>query len=124
MIENVNDTEVSNDAEQVLMNGQDVNDRVLVPLIKRDITKLNETFPEFDIIELGRTFFPSDIPAYRMRYTFADPGPTFYSIYESMRVWAMKEDKLYTISYTANKTAFPNYLPTIQSMIDSIEIIR
>jgi hypothetical protein len=59
-----------------------------------------------------------------MVYTFADPGTSSYQIYESMRVWAIKDDKIYTISFTANETAFPNYLPTVQSMIDSIELIR
>jgi hypothetical protein len=122
LIENVNDTELPNDAEQDPMNGQDVNDSALVQLIEKDITKLNETFPEFDIIEFGRTLFLSDIPAYRMIYTFTDPGPPFYLMYGSMRVWAMKEDKVYNISYTANKKAFPNYICVVYylHLFDSI----
>jgi hypothetical protein len=123
VIENVNDTVVSNDTERKFTNGQDIIDNALVPLIKRDITKHDEIFPEFDIIELGRTLFPSDIPAYRIVYTFTDPGILSYPIYESMRIWAIKEDKVYTISVAANESAFPSYLPTIQNMIDSIEII-
>jgi hypothetical protein len=56
-------------------------------------------------------------------FTFADPGSPLHPVYESMIVWAIKEGRVYNISCTAEKSAFLNYLPTIQDMIDSFAIV-
>ena len=40
-----------------------------------------------------------------------------------MQVWTIKGDKAYHITYAANETRYNDYLPPVQKMIDSFEIL-
>jgi eukaryotic-like serine/threonine-protein kinase len=40
-----------------------------------------------------------------------------------MQVWTIKGDKAYHITYAANETRYNDYLPPVQKMIDSLEIL-
>jgi hypothetical protein len=40
-----------------------------------------------------------------------------------MQVWTVKGDKAYHITYAANETRYTDYLPPIQKMINSFEIV-
>jgi hypothetical protein len=124
LIENVNNTGIPLKSKQDFIVDQGIIDGRLESLATREITKLNETFPDFNIVELIRTFSLSDIPAYKMVYTFADPGSPTYPVYESVRVCAIEEGKVYTISFTADESVFLDHLPTIQNMIGSFTIIN
>jgi hypothetical protein len=39
-----------------------------------------------------------------------------------MQIYTIKNDKVYAITYTAEASIFPSYLPAVQKMIDSLEI--
>jgi len=39
-----------------------------------------------------------------------------------MQLWTIKEDKVYTITYTAEEENFENDLQTAQRMVDSFQI--
>jgi hypothetical protein len=121
-LENGNKSGTPLKAKQDFIVDQGIIDGKLQSLATREIIKLNETFPDFNIVELNRTSFLSDIPAYKMVYTFADPGSPTYPVYESVRVWAIEEDKVYTISFTADESVFLDHFPTIQNMIGSFTI--
>ena len=43
---------------------------------------------------------------------------------KAMQVWTLKGDKAYLITYKAEPEKYSKYLPTIQKMIDSFEIIK
>jgi eukaryotic-like serine/threonine-protein kinase len=40
-----------------------------------------------------------------------------------MQVWTIKDDKAYHITYATNETRYYDYLPPVQRMIDSFEIL-
>lgn len=97
------------------------NDNTLEVLTERNL-ELAKSLPDFSIIELNRTSILSDSPAYKIVYTFADPGSPLHPVFESLNIWTLKEDKAYTISYTAPESEFSSHLYSIQNMIDSFEI--
>ncbi|MGH9926768.1 MAG: PsbP-related protein [Nitrososphaeraceae archaeon] len=97
------------------------NYSVLEVLTKRNL-ELAKSLPDSNIIELNRTSILSGIPAYKMIYTFADPGSPLLPLFKSMNIWTVKDDKAYTISYSAPEPEFPNHLETIQNMIDSFVV--
>jgi hypothetical protein len=39
-----------------------------------------------------------------------------------MQILAIKEDKVYSILYSSEKTKYSTYLPIIEEMIDSLEV--
>jgi hypothetical protein len=39
-----------------------------------------------------------------------------------MNVWTIKEDKIYTLSYSQPIQEYAAYLPVVQQIIDSLEI--
>jgi hypothetical protein len=84
--------------------------------------ELAKSLPDFNIVGLNSTSILSDIPAYKIVYTFADPGSPLVQLFESMNIWAVQGDKVYTISYSAPESEFSNHLQTIQNMIDSFTI--
>ncbi|MGH9976341.1 MAG: hypothetical protein ACRD8Z_10970, partial [Nitrososphaeraceae archaeon] len=97
------------------------NDSMLEVLTTRNL-ELAKSLPDFNIVELNRTSILSGSPAYKIEYTFADPGSPLHPVFESLSIWTVKEDKVYTISYTAPESVFSNYLYSVQSMIDSFVI--
>jgi eukaryotic-like serine/threonine-protein kinase len=84
--------------------------------------ELARSLPDFNIVELNRTSILSGSPAYEIEYTFSDPGSPLHPVFESLSIWTVKEDKAYTISYTAPDSEFSNYFQIIQNMIDSFII--
>jgi hypothetical protein len=97
------------------------NNSALNVLTERNL-ELAKSLPDFDIIKLNSTSILSGIPAYKIVYTFADPGSPLLPLFESMNIWAVQDDKAYTISYSAPESEFSNHLQTIQNMIDSFMI--
>lgn len=43
-------------------------------------------------------------------------------LFKKMQIYTIKNDKVYVITYTAEASLYPNYLPTVQTMMDSLEI--
>lgn len=97
------------------------NSSALKALTERNL-ELAKSLPDFNIVGLNSTSILSDIPAYKIVYTFADPGSPLVQLFESMNIWAVQGDKAYTISYSAPESEFSNHLQTIQNMIDSFTI--
>lgn len=59
-------------------------------------------------------------PAYKVVYSGLEESVDL----QAMLVMALKEDKVYIISYTAEPEKYSYYLPTVQKMIDSFEILK
>ena len=97
------------------------NNSALEVLTDRNL-ELAKSLPDFNITESNRTSILSGIPAYKIVYTFADPGSPLLPLFKSMNLWTVKDGKAYTISYSASASEFSNYLETIQNMIDSFMI--
>ncbi len=76
-----------------------------------------ESFPDFELIELSSTNLTNNaIPAYKLVGSRTQEGLDF------MQIVAMKDDKVYTILYSSEKTRYSTYLPIIEKMIDSFEV--
>jgi photosystem II reaction center protein PsbP len=56
------------------------------------------------------------IPAYKLVGSRSQDGLDF------MQIFAIKEDKLYTILYSSEKSRYSTYLPIIEEMINSFEV--
>ncbi|MGH9953432.1 MAG: hypothetical protein ACRD5J_17580, partial [Nitrososphaeraceae archaeon] len=98
-IEDFEDMEMSKKAKGQLKVDMNVNGTALKALTERNM-RLAESLPDFNIVELNRSFLLSDIPAYKIVYTFSDPGSPIHPVFESMSIWAIREDRAYTLSYT------------------------
>jgi hypothetical protein len=76
-----------------------------------------ESFPALKFNELSWTNLTnSAIPAYKLVASHTQEGLDF------MQIFAIKEDKLYTILYSSDKTRYSTYLPIIEEMINSFEV--
>jgi PsbP-like protein len=58
-------------------------------------------------------------PAYTLTYTVTIAGN---GSLKKMQVWTLKDYKVYVITFTAEEALYSKYLPTIQKMINSLEI--
>ena len=43
--------------------------------------------------------------------------------HKTMQILSIKDDKIYLLTYSAEKRKYSEYLPTIEKMIDSFEIV-
>lgn len=59
-------------------------------------------------------------PAYKTVFV-ASPGIVPFKI-ETMLVWMVKGNNVYTISFNSEPEKFPTYVPIVQKMIDSFEV--
>src|SRR5215216_640960 len=76
-----------------------------------------ESFSDFELIELTSTNLANNtIPAYKLVGSRTQEGLDF------MQIVAMKEDNVYVILYSSEKTRYSTYLPIIEKMIDSFEV--
>jgi hypothetical protein len=76
-----------------------------------------EAYPDFELIDLSSTNLTSAaIPAYKLAASRTQDGLDF------MQIFAIKEDKVYTILYSAERTRYSTFLPIVEEMIDSLEV--
>ena len=76
-----------------------------------------ESYPDLEFNELSSTNLTSTaIPAYKLAASRTQDGLDF------MQIFAIKEDKVYTILYSAERTRYSTFLPIIEEMIDSFEV--
>ena len=76
-----------------------------------------ESYPDLEFNELSSTNLTSAaIPAYKLAASRTQDGLDF------MQIFAIKDDKVYTILYSAERTRYSTFLPIIEEMIDSFEV--
>lgn len=88
------------------------------------INFLREERPEFSLIESSPTTISGNIPAHKVLYTFVkdDNDPRAGEVNKVMRIWAVKDAKLYTVAYISEIDNFDTYLPLADKMVDSFRI--
>jgi eukaryotic-like serine/threonine-protein kinase len=106
-------------------NISDVTTRTLDLLTKQNLALANQTLSNFQLIESNKTTF-GDSPANRIVYTFIDPSTRASSTsqFQSMNIWTIKGDNTYTLSYSQPTSEYGRYIPIVQRMIESFEIIE
>jgi len=121
-IEDLEKVKVSQKVGNESVLGTRINNNSALEILTNRNLELAKSLPDFNITEFNRTSILSGIPAYKIVYTFADPGSPLLPLFKSMNSWTVKDGKAYTISYSASESEFSNHLETIQNMIDSFMI--
>ena len=81
-------------------------------------TIISDLKQDFRVTESNATL--AGYPAYKVVYSGLEESVDL----QAMLVMALKGDKVYIISYTAEPEKYSYYLPTVQKMIDSFEILN
>jgi hypothetical protein len=76
---------------------------------------------DFILLESSKVFLAGS-PASKLEYVFTYKHGKPYI--RSMEIWTIRHTKAYHISYEAYSLEFADYLPIIQKMIDSFEILE
>jgi hypothetical protein len=93
------------------------NTTALSNLTSTTLTSYLELYPGFKVIELSSTNLVNNtVPAYKLVGSLTQEGLDF------MQIFAIKEDKVYTISYISQNSRYSTYLPMIEQMINSFEM--
>ena len=81
------------------------------------LTSYLEEDPDLKVNELSLTNLTNNsIPAYKLVASHTQDGLEF------MQIFAIKENELYTIIYSSEKTRYSTYLPIVEEMINSFEV--
>ena len=97
------------------MDDLSANPMTLDEYSSQNIAQLKQVFKDFHSIESSATTL-GYIPAQKVVYT-SSLGQT---LYESMQVFCIKDNKAYIITYTVEENQYANSVDTIQQMIDSV----
>jgi serine/threonine-protein kinase len=82
------------------------------------ISILTQSATDFDLKESTPTIL-AGIPAHKIVYS-----ETLQQLpITVMQVWAIKDNKAYILTYTAEAAKYSTYLPVVQKMFDSFELI-
>jgi hypothetical protein len=111
-----NDTDISR--ENVVFEIKSIsNNTALSNYTSAALASYLESYPDFELIDLSSTNITNTaIPAYKLLGSRTQEGLDF------MQIFAIKEDKVYTILYSSERTRYSTYLPIIEEMINSFEV--
>jgi hypothetical protein len=88
---------------------------------KIQIKNLKQSHPDFKLIESTESVLAGNNMAHKIVFTATDDREHQR---KAMQIWTLKGDKAYLITYKAEPEKYSKYLPTIQKMIDSFQIIK
>ena len=92
----------------------------LSEITKVQIKNLTQSHPDFRLVE-STEFKLSGIIANKIVFTATD---SMKHERKAMQIWTLKGDKAYLITYKAEPGKYSKYLPTIQRMVDSFQLIK
>ncbi|MGB7955239.1 MAG: PsbP-related protein [Candidatus Nitrosopolaris sp.] len=111
----------SNASLDVTINDiSDEKDIALAKYASDGISDLKQSLKSFKLVGLTTNNVLSGLPAYKSIYTYADQN----TIFKDMEIGAIKDNKVYILTYEAGINEYNNYLPIIQKMIDSFGITK
>jgi eukaryotic-like serine/threonine-protein kinase len=90
-------------------------------ITKIQIKDLKQSHPDFKLIESTESMLGGNNMAHKIVFTATDDREHQR---KAMQIWTLKGDKAYLITYKAEPEKYSKYLPTIQKMIDSFQIIK
>jgi eukaryotic-like serine/threonine-protein kinase len=90
-------------------------------ITKIQIKDLKQSHPDFKLIESTESMLAGNNMAHKIVFTATDDSEHQR---KAMQIWTLKGDKVYLITYKAEPEMYSKYLPTIQKMIDSFQIIK
>ena len=93
------------------------NNTALSNFTSAAVTSYLERYPDLELNELSSTNLANNaIPAYKLVASLTQEGLDF------MQIFAIEEDKVYSILYSSEKSRYSTYLPIIEKMINSFEV--
>jgi serine/threonine-protein kinase len=90
-------------------------------ITKMQIKDLKQRHPDFKLIESTESMLAGNNMAHKIVFTATDDSEHQR---KAMQIWTLKGDKAYLITYKAEPEIYSKYLPTVQKMIDSFQIIK
>jgi len=87
-------------------------------LANKAINNYGRIYPDFLIVDLQPVNFESN-PGYRLIYMYKDPVAGNIVV---MNIGFVRGLHTYVLSYSAEQTEYPNYIPIVQKMIDSFKV--
>ena len=94
-------------------------------IVEQNLNRLKQQLSNFSIIESNATTISSENQsAHKIVYTNTNKNPNFPLKFKTMQIFAIKDGQLFTISYVSEDSQYFRYLPTIESMIDSITFTK
>ena len=87
---------------------------------KQEISFLAQSFPHFTPVQIRSNSSLAGHNAYTVVFTYSDP---IVGTAKAMETWAINGSKAYILSYHADSSDYMSYLPTIETMVKSLEII-
>jgi len=113
-----NDTDTFRENVRLLI-GTVSNNTGLSNFTSATLTSYLELYPDLELIRLSSTNLTSSaIPAYELVGTRTQEGLNF------MQIFAISENKVYSISYTSERSRYSTYLPVVEEMINSFEVTQ
>jgi hypothetical protein len=92
---------------------------ILGDFVNDQISSYKQELADFQIIKSNITGIDNN-PAYQIQFTHKDRRATF----DTLQIWTISGNKIYTILFNADPADYPTYLPIIQKMTDSFVIFN
>lgn len=107
--------------EYLLIQTANVTSRLSASVFsKQELTFLAQSFPHFILVQINSNSSLSGHNAYTVVFTYGDP---IVGTAKAMEIWTIVGSKAYILAYHADNNDYNTYLPTIEKMISSFEII-
>ena len=92
----------------------------LTTFSKQELSFLEQSFPHFTSVQIRSNSSLSGHNAYTVVFTYSDP---IAGTVKAMQAWTINGSKAYILLYHADSNNYVSYLPTIETMIKSFEIL-
>jgi hypothetical protein len=93
---------------------------VLDKFVNEQISAYKQAFTDFQIIKSNTTTSIDNNLTYKIQYTHKSGRATF----DTLQIWTITGNTIYTILFNADPADYPTYLPIIRKMTDSFVIFN
>src|SRR5919198_2126368 len=91
---------------------------ILRDFVNEQISSYKQELADFQIIKSNITGIDNN-PIYQIQYTHKKG----HAMFDTLQVWTISGNKIYTILFNADPADYPTYLPIIQKMTNSLVIL-
>ena len=92
---------------------------ILRDFVNEQISSYKQELADFQIIKSNITGIDNN-PIYQIQYTHKKG----HAMFDTLQVWTISGNKIYTILFNADPADYPTYLPIIQKMTNSLVIFN
>ena len=92
---------------------------LLKDFVNEQISSFKQGLADFQIIKSNTTAIDNN-PTYQIQYT----SRSGQAIFDTLQIWTISGNKIYTILFNADPADYPTYLPIIQKMTDSFVVFN